>query len=47
MINKNKPSVIIAHTIKGKGVSVLEDRNEWHYRTPTDKEIKIAEEELG
>ncbi len=44
---KNKPSVIIAHTIKGKGVSVLEDRNEWHYRTPTDKEIKIAEEELG
>ncbi|MEK7502021.1 MAG: transketolase [Patescibacteria group bacterium] len=44
---KGKPSIVIAHTIKGKGVSVLEDRNEWHYRTPTEKEIKIAESELG
>jgi len=44
---KNKPTVIIAHTIKGKGVSVLQDRNEWHYRTPTEKEIKIAKEELS
>lgn len=44
---KSKPSVVIAHTIKGKGVSVLEDRNEWHYKTPTEKEIKIAKSELG
>jgi len=43
---KNKPSVIIAHTIKGKGVSVLENRNEWHYRTPTQGEIVIAKKEL-
>lgn len=43
---KNKPTVIIAHTVKGKGVSVLEDRNEWHYKTPTEKEIEIAKKEL-
>lgn len=41
-----KPTAIIAHTIKGKGVSVLEDRNEWHYKTPTEKEIEIAKKEL-
>jgi len=28
---KTKPSLIIAHTIKGKGISFMEDRNEWHY----------------
>lgn len=44
---KNKPSVVIANTIKGKGVSVLENKNEWHYKTPTELEIKIAEEELS
>lgn len=43
---KNRPTVIIAHTIKGKGVSVLEDKNEWHYKTPTEKEIEIAKKEL-
>jgi transketolase len=44
---KGKPSVIIAHTVKGKGVSVLENRNEWHYRTPIDHEIEIAKKELA
>jgi len=44
---KNQPNVIIAHTIKGKGISALEDDNEWHYRTPTDEIIKIAEKELN
>ncbi|MBS3127836.1 transketolase [Candidatus Woesearchaeota archaeon] len=42
----NKPSVIIAHTVKGKGVSVFENRNEWHYKTPKEKEIEIANKEL-
>lgn len=46
-LEKGKPTMIIAHTIKGKGVSVLEDRNEWHYRTPTEKEIAIAKKELS
>lgn len=45
--SKNKPSLIIANTIKGKGVSILENRNEWHYRTPTDLEIEIANKELS
>ena len=31
---ENKPSVIVADTIKGKGVSFMEDDNNWHYRTP-------------
>lgn len=44
--SKDKPSVIIAHTTKGKGVSILENRNEWHYRTPTNTEIEIAKKEL-
>lgn len=43
---KGKPTAIIAHTTKGKGVSVLEDRNEWHYKTPTAKEITVAKKEL-
>lgn len=42
---KNKPSVIIAHTIKGKGLSVIEDKNEWHYQTPRDFEIEVAKKE--
>lgn len=42
----NKPRLIIAHTVKGKGVSLLEDRNEWHYKTPSEKEILIAQKEL-
>lgn len=43
---KNKPTVIIAHTTKGKGVSIFENRNEWHYKTPKSKELEIAEKEL-
>lgn len=41
-----KPSVIIAHTIKGKGVSFMEDRLEWHYRSPDDAALSRALEEL-
>lgn len=41
----NKPSVIIAHTVKGKGLSVIEDKNEWHYQTPRENEINIAKKE--
>lgn len=44
---KNKPSVIIAHTIKGKGVSIFENRNEWHYKTPMDADREVARKELG
>ncbi len=42
----NKPSVIVAHTIKGKGVSFMEDDNNWHYRTPNPDELAAALAEL-
>ena len=43
----NKPHVIIAHTIKGKGISFMEDDNNWHYRTPNHSELSAALKELG
>ena len=43
---KKKPSLIIAHTIKGKGVSFMEDDNNWHYRIPNNEELKLAINEL-
>ncbi len=42
-----RPIAIIAHTIKGKGVSFMEDDNNWHYRIPTAEEVAAAWEELG
>jgi len=45
---KDKPTCIIAHTIKGKGVSFMENNPNWHgSRSLTDDEIKQALEELG
>jgi len=41
-----RPSVIVAHTVKGKGVSFMEDDNNWHYRTPNDEEMAAAIDEL-
>lgn len=41
------PTAIIAHTVKGKGVSFMEDDNNWHYRIPTEAEVKAAAEELA
>lgn len=45
--NRGKPTAIVAHTVKGKGVSYMEDDNNWHYRTPTDEEVLQAKQELG
>ncbi len=44
--NTQKPKVIIANTIKGKGVSYMENNNEWHYRVPLDKDFEQALNEL-
>ena len=41
-----KPSVIIANTIKGKGVSFMEDRLEWHYRSPSTEQLGAAIREI-
>ena len=43
----NKPVAIIANTVKGKGVSFMEDDNNWHYRSPNADEVAAAFEELG
>jgi transketolase len=45
--NKYKPTAIILNTIKGKGVSFMEDDNNWHYRIPNNKEVEMAFNELG
>jgi transketolase len=42
-----KPVALIAHTIKGKGVSFMEDDNNWHYRIPNQKEVADAKRQLG
>ena len=42
-----RPRAIIAHTVKGKGVSFMEDDNNWHYRAPTAEEVVLAQKELG
>ena len=45
--DSSQPKLIIADTIKGKGVSFMEDDNNWHYRVPNQEEVQIAKEELG
>ena len=42
-----KPVALIAHTVKGRGVSFMEDDNNWHYRAPTAEEVVKAHKELG
>jgi transketolase len=42
-----RPRAIIAHTVKGRGISFMEDDNNWHYRVPTADEVRKAREELG
>ena len=42
-----KPSVIIANTIKGKGVSFMENQLAWHYKSPNDEQLAQALAELG
>ena len=43
---KNMPTAIIAHTLKGKGVSFMENSVEWHGKAPNDEEYAIAMEDL-
>jgi transketolase len=42
-----KPSVVIAHTIKGKGVSFMENQLAWHYKSPNAEQLAQALAELG
>ena len=43
---KGMPTAIIAHTVKGKGVSFMENQVGWHGKAPNDEEFAIAMEEL-
>ena len=45
--NSDKPTAIIANTIKGKGVSFMENNASWHGKAPNDEELKLALKELG
>jgi transketolase len=44
---KGKPVIIIANTIKGKGVSFMEGKSQWHGKTPDEKQFAEAFEELA
>jgi len=44
---KDKPFVIIAHTVKGKGVSFMEGERSWHGKAPNDEQLAQALEELN
>lgn len=44
---EKKPTLVIANTIKGKGVSFMENVPIWHYRMPNEQELPILMEELG
>ena len=44
---KGKPLCVIARTIKGKGVSFIEDRVEWHHKVPSPDQVELALKELA
>lgn len=46
-LEPGRPSVVVAHTVKGKGVSFMEDDLAWHYRSPTDDLLRRAMDELA
>ena len=49
MLSKKKTKstkVIIANTIKGKGVSFMENNIKWHYKNPNDQEFNLAQKEI-
>lgn len=45
--DNEKPKLIISHTIKGHGVSFMEEVPIWHFRMPNEKELEIVKKELG
>lgn len=45
--NKGKPTLILAKTVKGKGISFMEGKNTWHGKAISDEDYKNAKAELG
>jgi len=46
-VSPDRPTMIVCHTVKGKGVDFMEDDNNWHYRVPDAKELSSAKRQLG
>lgn len=44
---KGKPSVVIAHTVKGKGVSFMENEKSWHHGVMNDEQYEIAKKDIA
>lgn len=44
---EDRPTIIIAHTIKGKGVSFMENDSRWHGKAPTKEQFEMAVDEIG
>jgi len=42
-----RPSCLLAHTVKGKGVDFMENQLLWHYKSPSDEELRCALQQLG
>jgi transketolase len=45
--SSGRPTALVAHTIKGQGVSFMEDRLEWHYKSPSPEQLADALAEVG
>jgi len=45
-LENSLPSIIVANTVKGRGISFMEDDNNWHYRTPNELELEKAISEI-
>lgn len=46
-LKRGRPACVVAHTVKGKGVSFMQDDVLWHYRHPQGEEYDAALRELG
>ena len=46
IVPNGKPTLVIAHTVKGKGVSLMEGNPIWHFRMPNQKELRTFLQEL-
>ena len=44
---QGKPNMMIANTVKGKGISFIENNHRWHHKVPTEKEYELALAELN
>lgn len=47
LTNKDRPHLLIADTVKGKGVSIMENNPAWHWRMPNKRELKVFMRELN